>query len=711
MTSKQEKALNEYIEKAFARDGWLQQQGFNHSQEQLQYAQQVSNWLTGNPEQPVGLIEAETGTGKTLGYLIPLLSYLALTGKRGAISTYTIALQRQMITGDLKTAQRFLIEMKLPRVTDSQRLGRAHFVDPSRVELEFDLLEQEGQTISPQHYKFLEWAQMQREDGSGLFSDWHEREGKLPEWLSEHQLCLVTGSEEDTNIGYRKHKEKTVNSQLVITSHAMLFQNLRTSGGILAKQGELPLSVILCDEADHLQHAAESLSYRRLQPAAISRLCNKVLENISHTSSLGRTINQLTRDTRDLNATIKQLGDNYRSKPCILIRETNDKQVKTSVTAIKKLLPHFIAIEKSFTDARTKKPKKIVRIACQELLQMGDWLSHYGTTQDRYDGLSWSDHYRRPSISSISYLPGRRIRQYLTGNTLPACRIMLTSATLSSGQTQHDPYINIRSELGIASHEVACRFQITPKKFGNMAFVLTDPALPSPFNKKGSNKIKFNQAWLNYLTRMILKAGSYGNCLVLTNSFSETEAIFRRMKNKTDTPLLHVHTSDTSLDDCINQFKQEGGILITPALWEGFSQRKKTGGQLFTQLLLTRLPYKPPSELYKEVFILNYMKQSGTRNKTQAEKALYAKVAMDTLRKFRQGMGRGIRHQRDKITLWIGDPRFPTPQTANTKQAHQVFRLAIPCRFHSNYEQSLILDIKKDELRSLQQVNIEQIVL
>ncbi len=58
----------------------------------------------------VGLIEAGTGVGKSLGYLLPALRWAALTGERTVVSTNTINLQEQLVRRDLPFLQGALSE-------------------------------------------------------------------------------------------------------------------------------------------------------------------------------------------------------------------------------------------------------------------------------------------------------------------------------------------------------------------------------------------------------------------------------------------------------------------------------------------------------------------------------------------------------------------------------------------------------------------------
>lgn len=74
------------------------------------------------------VIEASTGMGKTLGYLLPAASYALETGKQVVVSTYTTHLQDQLVSKEVKLAEQFLgtgIRVSLIK-------GLAHYIDLSR---------------------------------------------------------------------------------------------------------------------------------------------------------------------------------------------------------------------------------------------------------------------------------------------------------------------------------------------------------------------------------------------------------------------------------------------------------------------------------------------------------------------------------------------------------------------------------------------------
>src|SRR5690606_11204015 len=72
--------------------------GGEHRDGQEQMAVAVANALNGGEH---ALIQAGTGTGKSMAYLVPAVAHAALSGERIVISTATLALQRQSFTKDL----------------------------------------------------------------------------------------------------------------------------------------------------------------------------------------------------------------------------------------------------------------------------------------------------------------------------------------------------------------------------------------------------------------------------------------------------------------------------------------------------------------------------------------------------------------------------------------------------------------------------------
>src|SRR5690554_4111827 len=168
------------MDEIFGPQGWLVSQGRLHLPEQLEYAKAVARWLSGEASQPVGLFEGDTGTGKTLGYLFPMILHWVATGERCVIATHTVALQHQLRENELPLVEGYLVDKGLPLPVVQQRLGMRHYVDPHRASA---LLE--GESDSDDYLSlFVEWAAHSAAHGSGLLDEWTESYGALPEGVT-----------------------------------------------------------------------------------------------------------------------------------------------------------------------------------------------------------------------------------------------------------------------------------------------------------------------------------------------------------------------------------------------------------------------------------------------------------------------------------------------------------------------------------------------
>ena len=102
------------------------------------YAQKIAEACGApDPAHPDGgeltLLEAGTGTGKTLGYLVPLMTNAVLTGEKGVVSTHTIALQNQIMNEDGPLACDLVEDVTGQRPTFARRIGKRNFIDTDRV--------------------------------------------------------------------------------------------------------------------------------------------------------------------------------------------------------------------------------------------------------------------------------------------------------------------------------------------------------------------------------------------------------------------------------------------------------------------------------------------------------------------------------------------------------------------------------------------------
>ena len=114
--------------------------------EQQTMAGLIEEALSRQQSQRVGIlpIEAATGTGKTLAYLVPGALHAARSGLRLLVSTHTISLGAQILHKDGPIAQNVVEAAtgKRPRIAHMR--GRRHFISPSRARAVGNLLRDDG---------------------------------------------------------------------------------------------------------------------------------------------------------------------------------------------------------------------------------------------------------------------------------------------------------------------------------------------------------------------------------------------------------------------------------------------------------------------------------------------------------------------------------------------------------------------------------------
>ncbi len=215
------------------------------------------------------VVEAPTGVGKSLAYLIPAVHWAAQNGQRVVISTNTINLQEQLHRKDLPD-----LEQILPLDFQAAVLkGRSHYLCPARLQA----LRRRG-ARSPEQArvltKVLIW-QMATDDGDGdvLFlptglerSMWHrlsaDYDGCRPERCryAQNNSCYF----------YRAHR-LAESAHLIIVNHALLLADVAVQNRALPEYDYL-----IVDEAHHLESATTNGLSFETDRATIRRLLNEI---------------------------------------------------------------------------------------------------------------------------------------------------------------------------------------------------------------------------------------------------------------------------------------------------------------------------------------------------------------------------------------------------------------------------------------------------
>ncbi len=215
------------------------------------------------------LVEAPTGVGKSLAYLVPAVHWAVQNGKRVVVSTNTINLQEQLYRKDLPELIRALpFEFRATVLK-----GRSHYVCPARLQM----LRRRG-ARSPIEArvlaKILVWLPETADgDGDELFLPSPIEQAIWSQLSAKHEGCdpeRCRNFHADTCYFYRARRAAE-SSHLVIVNHALLLADVAVQNRALPEY-----EYLIVDEAHHLEAATTNGLSFEANRANVLRLLNEI---------------------------------------------------------------------------------------------------------------------------------------------------------------------------------------------------------------------------------------------------------------------------------------------------------------------------------------------------------------------------------------------------------------------------------------------------
>lgn len=204
----------------------------------------------------IAIVEAGTGTGKSLAYLLPAVRWAQENGERTVVSTNTINLQEQLSGKDLPLVQKLAGEVKWALVK-----GRGNYVSIRRA-----LLAQESQGSlfeedrSQELRDLLEWIES-TEDGSLSDLGFTPANETWEEVRSDPDICLRARCPHFQDCFYQKARRRAASAELLVVNHHLLFTDLavRRATNNYTQSAVLPAyKHVILDEAHNVEDAATS---------------------------------------------------------------------------------------------------------------------------------------------------------------------------------------------------------------------------------------------------------------------------------------------------------------------------------------------------------------------------------------------------------------------------------------------------------------------
>lgn len=654
-------------------------EGFEERGEQVQMAKAVANAI--NDGKRI-IIEAGTGVGKSLAYLLPAALYAMANGKRVVVSTNTINLQEQLINKDvpiLVKALQGLDKAAAGRQDDggdslrfTQLKGRGNYLCLrrwNRMRADADPSVEEARLLA----KTMVWLQS-TSSGDRAEINLGRRSAAAPwERLSAESRASWGCMGQESVCFLRAARERAAASHLIIVNHALLLADIAAEGSIIPEYDAL-----IIDEAHHIEDAATNrlgfdLTRARFDEHLQSLSGEGGLPNQALTAL--RTAANVAQSRRDaLQSAADEIGALLpRLRPFLTNLFTRLQGISEGaqggngrnaafaqtlrVTAAVRSRPDWSDVEIDWENADLALAE-LDRLLTQLERALGDLddagLLNYDALRDEVEGARETGEYLRgrlkefavsPDEGTIYWLSVSARRRELSLNAAPLNvadelnerlfsqkrSVVMTSATL----TADDSFGHIVERTGFAD---AAELQVgSPFDYPKAAALCLPTDMPAP------NSRDYNKAVERAIIDAAIAAG--GRTMALFTSYGALRRAAAGIGDELQAQGISLLTqgAGSSPDRLVRRFMDnpKAVLLGTASFWEGVD----LAGDALSVLIVARLPFSVPtdpvfearSELYDNSFMQYAVPQAILR--------------------LRQGFGRLIRTSEDRGVVAILDSR------------------------------------------------------
>src|SRR5580692_4408766 len=610
---------------------------------QLQMAQAVEQALE---EKRHLIVEAGTGTGKTLAYLMPAIR----SGKRVIISTGTKNLQEQLFYKDVPFLEQALFgDSASSHLSVCYMKGRNNYLCRKKL---YDLTDQpvlSGMEEIEQYRAIAAWEKTTSTGDRAELAElpetsalWHKLDARteacIGQKCSEYDRCFIT-----------EMRRRGMESDIIIVNHHLFFADLaiKLQAEGAPDAGILPeAAAVIFDEAHELEDVAGNYFGISVSNLRVEDLARDVETSLQHNRMMSASLSGALGSLRERSQFFFSLlppGEGrfaFETRPEFL-EENGDE---------------FVALNQSLTrlagelEGLPQKPEEVfnfVRRTQEIQMQLGFaleaedrntvfWIERRGGRAAGRSGQNSrsqaSEGIRGRQNVFLQATPidvGPILREHLWSKL--ECAV-LTSATLAVG----GGFEYIRQRLGLEH----ARESVLPSHFDyeSQALLYVPPDLPDPrtpqFTARASERIRK----LLEITR--------GRAFVLFTSYAQMNDIHQRLLGEVEFPLLR--QGDAPKSALLEEFRltPNAVLLATSSFWQGVDVQ----GEQLSCVIIDRLPFAVPSDPVVAARVKAIDAGGGN--------AFFEYQVPSAVITLKQGFGRLIRSLHDRGLLALLDNRI-----------------------------------------------------
>ncbi len=644
------------MEEIFGRDGLIARAhpDYEFRPGQIQMAEAV---LRAFEERRHLLVEAGTGTGKTLAYLVPAIAAATARGERVIISTGTKNLQEQLMGKDIPFLQRVLPK----KFTAAYMKGRNNYACLQRIKLAETAPVLDGLDDVDYFDEVRRWA---RDSQTG---DRAELTG-LPENLSfwrhidaRSEICLGQKCPDYDPCFITRMRQRAQDSDIVIVNHHLFFADLALRGGEYGQV--LPdYGAVIFDEAHAIEDVAAEYFGHQVSSYQVEDLLRDLqlvpVMEVDANKELTRAGGRVARfSERFWHGFQETRGEEGRAPilPGTFARKNTRGEIEATALGDSYLsLDGALGRMETTLDALREQPPEVETLIRRirelrfglEFIVAGDDKRYVYWMERRGRGL-----FLRASPIDVSTLLQDKLFERVE-------TVVMTSATLASAGT----FTFARERLGLNDEKTDELIAPSSYDYQNHSVLYLPPRMPDPRSPH----------WAEAAAAEVLRIleVTNGRAFVLSTSLSGMRSLYERVAPQVDFPCLMQGTaSKTGLLDKFRTTPQ-AVLFATSSFWQGVDVR----GDALSCVIIDKLPFAVPSDPIVAAR-QRFIEDAGGSS-------FYEYSVPQAIISLKQGLGRLIRSATDRGVLSVLDPRLRTQG-----YGRQFIKSLPPCRVTSNLDE------------------------